>query len=246
MPSSWRKPKKRRSAAALRATVARFSGIQASASRLQRLRRGAGEAAAEQLGSAAQVALIGEQGVARGAGFGRHHFEEGRDQLPILAVAGHSRAIGLGGDHPRFIFDARPRAERGRSGRDRRAGRRASCAVCMPTPASRATAPGARSRAACVDRRGPAVVGAEAEAGARGLVGVDPAEPGERGGEQLRALAAGAVVGRDEGVEPVARRPAAARRPRAAPRRGRPAPPARRRAPSAPPRGPCRRSASRR
>src|SRR5688572_13929606 len=47
---------------------------------------------AELLGSAGQVALIGEQGVAGGAGFGRHHFQKGRDQSAIVRRA-HKRAI---------------------------------------------------------------------------------------------------------------------------------------------------------
>src|SRR5687768_17662471 len=44
------------------------------------LLRGSGEAAAEQLGGAAQVALIGQAGVEGGAGLGGEHLEEGADQ----------------------------------------------------------------------------------------------------------------------------------------------------------------------
>ncbi len=58
----------------------------------QLLRRRIGEPAAEQLRGAPQIALVGEQGVARRAGFGGHHLEEGRDSLPILARGVHSRA----------------------------------------------------------------------------------------------------------------------------------------------------------
>src|SRR5687768_18596738 len=57
------------------------------------LLRGSGEAAAEQLGGAAQVALIGQAGVEGGAGLGGEHLEEGADQLPVLARSGHSRVI---------------------------------------------------------------------------------------------------------------------------------------------------------
>ena len=58
---------------------------------LELLGRGGGEAALEQVRGAVEVALVGEQGIARRARLGGHHFEEGGDRPAILAGV-HSRA----------------------------------------------------------------------------------------------------------------------------------------------------------
>ena len=58
---------------------------------VQRLRARARQSPTQQFGRAAQVALIGEQRVARRPGFGGHHFEEGGDGLAIVQC-GHDRA----------------------------------------------------------------------------------------------------------------------------------------------------------
>jgi hypothetical protein len=49
---------------------------------------------AEQLGRAAQIPLISEQGVARGSRLRRHHFKEGGDELAVFPrPSGHGQSV---------------------------------------------------------------------------------------------------------------------------------------------------------
>src|SRR5690606_23413674 len=56
------------------------------------VRTGIRKSATKLLGSAGQVAAIGQKGIAGGPGFGRHHFQERRDKPTIIAAA-HNRVI---------------------------------------------------------------------------------------------------------------------------------------------------------
>src|SRR5205085_8381415 len=108
---------------------------------LQFLRRGARKRPFHQLGGAAEVALIGEQGVAGGPGFGGHHLEEGGDQLAVLArERGHSR-LSASAAIIRASY-SRPTWRRARTMWKRcSGGTPAQSPVCMPTAASKATVP---------------------------------------------------------------------------------------------------------
>ena len=244
--ASPRRGGRRRSGAAPPPCARRWRA--SAASRLRRGRfsssgAGLGEAAAEQLRGAAQVALIGEQGVARRAGLGGHHLEEGGDQLPVLAGRRSQPRHRLGGDHPRLIVQA-DRAQRADDPvTDSAGGTPRQSAVCMPTPASRATVARLRARAPPGRSPGSSGRGAEPEARRRGLIRLIRPRPAS-------AATSSCAAHRGRRCRRRRRRPRSGRhrvddRPRradarAAPRRGRrlaalPRP----RRPSARPRGRC-------